>query len=170
MFLEEAADIFPALPDTLACIAIPGARFLDNILRDRKIQNIALARDSFTIKNVELRFTERRGYLVLDHLDFGARANHYIAFLHRCDTANDDAHGRIELERAATGGRLRIAKHDPDLLANLVNENQRRTGLRYRAGKLAQRLRHEPCLQTHVRIAHLAIEFRLRDERGHRVD
>src|SRR6202020_422346 len=93
MVLEEAAHIFPALPDPLARIAVPGARFLDNILGDRKIQNISFAGDPFAIKNVELSFTERRGYLVLDHLDFGARANDYVAFLNGCDTANGNAHG-----------------------------------------------------------------------------
>ena len=38
------------------------------------------------------------------------------------------------------------------------------------AGELAQRLRHEPGLQAHVRVAHLAFDFGLRRERGDRVD
>ena len=45
-----------------------------------------------------------------------------------------------------------------------------RLRLRHDAGELAQRLRHEPRLQPHLRVAHLAFDFRLRHERGHRVD
>ena len=42
--------------------------------------------------------------------------------------------------------------------------------LRHGAGELAQRLRHEPRLQAHLRFAHLAFDFGLRHERGDRVD
>ena len=38
------------------------------------------------------------------------------------------------------------------------------------AGELAQRLRHQPRLQAHLRFAHLAFDFRTRHERGDRVD
>ena len=38
------------------------------------------------------------------------------------------------------------------------------------AGELAERLRHEPRLQPHLRVAHLAFDFGLRHERRHRVD
>ena len=45
-------------------------------------------------------------------------------------------------------------------------------GFRFRhdAGQLPERLRHQPRLETHLRVAHLAIDFRLGHERGHRVD
>ena len=39
-----------------------------------------------------------------------------------------------------------------------------------RAGELAERLRHEPRLQPHLRFAHLAFDFGFRHQRGHRVD
>ena len=38
------------------------------------------------------------------------------------------------------------------------------------AGQLAQRLRHQPRLQAHLRVAHLAFDFGLRHERRDRVD
>ena len=38
------------------------------------------------------------------------------------------------------------------------------------AGQLPQRLRHEPRLKTHVRIAHLPLDLRLRHQRRDRVD
>ena len=37
-------------------------------------------------------------------------------------------------------------------------------------GEFAQRLAHEPCLQTHVSVAHFALDFRARNESGHGVD
>ena len=38
------------------------------------------------------------------------------------------------------------------------------------AGELAQRLAHQPGLQAHLRVAHLAFELGAGDERRHRVD
>src|SRR5439155_2961847 len=66
--------------------------------------------------------------------------------------------------------RLGIAEHDADLLAKLVDEDE--TAFRFRdcAGELPQRLRHEPRLQPHLRVAHFAFDFRLRHERRDRVD
>ena len=45
-----------------------------------------------------------------------------------------------------------------------------RLRLRDDAGELAQRLRHEPRLQAHLRFAHLAFDFGPRHERRDRVD
>jgi len=62
------------------------------------------------------------------------------------------------------------AEHDADLFANLVDENQ--AGIRFRngAGEFAHGLRHEARLHTHVGIAHFAIEFGFRHERGDGID
>jgi hypothetical protein len=69
--------------------------------------------------------------------------------------------GRVELERAAARGGFRVAEHDADLLAQLVDEDERGLRLRHDAGELAQRLRHEARLQPHLRFAHLALDFGL---------
>src|SRR5439155_1271338 len=66
--------------------------------------------------------------------------------------------------------RLGIAEHDADLLAKLVDEDETAFRFRDRAGELPQRLRHEPRLQPHLRVAHFAFDFRLRHERRDRVD
>ena len=81
-----------------------------------------------------------------------------------------DAHRRVELERAAAGRRFRVAEHDADFFAELIDEDEARFRFRHRAGELAQRLRHEARLQTHLRVAHLAFDFRARHQRGDRVD
>ncbi len=41
--------------------------------------------------------------------------------------------------------------------------------LRHHAGELAQRLRHQPRLQAHVAVAHLAVQFGLGNQRRHRI-
>ena len=100
----------------------------------------------------------------------GARADHAVAFLDGLNAADIDADRRVKLQRAAARGGFRIAEHHADFLADLVDENQ--AGLRFGddGGELAQRLRHQARLQTHLRIAHVAFEFGARDERGDGVD
>src|SRR3989442_12273167 len=77
---------------------------------------------------------------------------------------------RVELERVAAGGGLGIPEQDPDLHADLVDEHDDRPRLGDRRGELAQRLRHEPGLETHLRLAHVALDLGAGYERGHRVD
>src|ERR1700722_12846754 len=138
--LEIGANIFATLADALARVAVPCARLLDDVVGYRQIENIAFARDTLAIENIELSLAEGRGDLVLDDLDLGARANDRIAFLDGRNAADIDADRGIELERAATGGGFRIAEHDADLFADLVDENQTGARFRDRAGQFAQRL------------------------------
>ena len=76
----------------------------------------------------------------------------------------------VELQRAAAGGGFGVAEHHADLLAKLIDEDERRLRLRDRAGQLAERLRHQAGLQAHLRFAHFAFDFGARHERRHRVD
>ena len=69
-----------------------------------------------------------------------------------------------------TGGGLRVAEDDADLLAQLVDEDQGGVRARHRGGELAQRLRHQPRLQARQRVPHVALELRARHERGDGVD
>src|SRR5581483_6332633 len=66
--------------------------------------------------------------------------------------------------------RLGVAEHDADLLAQLVREEADRVRAVERAGELPQRLAHEPRLEADVRVAHLALDLRLRRERRDGVD
>ncbi len=108
--------------------------------------------------------------LVLHHLDADAVAVGLDTVLQRLDPADVEAHGRVELERPASRRRLRVAEHDADLLAELVREEADRLGAVEGARELAQRLRHQPRLQADVGVAHLALDLRLRRQRGDRVD
>jgi hypothetical protein len=145
-------------------------RIFDDVVGDGQVEHVAFAADAFAIEDVELGFAEGRGYLVLDDLDLGAVAGDDVAFFDGGDAADVDADRGVELEGAAAGGGFGIAEHDADLLADLVDEDERGAGLGDAAGELAQGLRHEAGLQAHVGIAHFAVELGLGDEGGHRVD
>jgi hypothetical protein len=127
-------------------------------------------RDPLAVHHVELRLAERRRDLVLHDLHARAAADDLVAVLDGADAPDVDAHRRVELQRAAAGRGLRVAEHHADLLAQLVDEDQAGLRLRDDAGELAQRLRHQPRLQAHLAVAHLAFDLRARHERGHRVD
>src|ERR1700733_2096039 len=124
--LEEGADVFAALADAVAVIAVPGAGFLDNVVQHGQIKHVPFAGDALAVEDVELGFAEGGGDLVLDDLDLGAGAGDDVALLDSSDAADIDANRGVELERAAAGGGLRIAEHDADLFADLVDEDKRR--------------------------------------------
>ena len=70
------------------------------------------------------------------------------AVLERLDAPDVEAHGGVELERAAARRRLGRAEHHADLLAQLVGEHAHRAAAVERARELAQGLAHEPRLDA----------------------
>src|SRR5262249_13014709 len=157
VFAQEAARIFLALAELVAVVGVPGARLADEALLDADVDEGALARDALAIHDVELGLLERRGYLVLHHLDPGAVADHVGAVLEALDAAHVEADRRVELQRPATGRGLRAAEHHADLLAQLVDEDRGRARVVERASDLAEGLAHEARLQADVAVAHLAL-------------
>ncbi len=134
------------------------------------VDQAALAADALAVEDVELGLLEGRRDLVLDHLAAGAVADRFRAVLEGLDAADVDAHGGVELQRAATGRGLRRAEHHADLLAELVDEDRGGLRLVERTGDLAERLAHQSGLETHVRVAHLALDLGARHEGRHGVD
>src|ERR1041385_3993462 len=170
VLLQELARIFPALAETSALEREPRAALFDNILIDGKIQDVAFARDAFAIHDVEFSFTKRRSNFVLNNLRLRPATDNVLTVLDGGDSSNIHANRGVKLQRAATGGCLRISEHDADFFADLVDEHQACFGFGNDAGQLAQRLRHQSRLQSHLRIAHLAFEFGARDEGSNRID
>src|SRR6185436_5288794 len=164
VFLQELLRVFAALAQALAAVREPRAGLFDDSLVDADVEQIAPLRDALAVHHVELRLAEGRGDLILDDLHARAPADDDVAVLDAGDAADVDADRGIELQRAAAGGRFRVAEHDADFLAQLVDEHEARLRLRDDAGELAERLRHEPGLQPHLRVAHLAFDFRLGHE------
>src|SRR5207237_96437 len=132
-----------------------------------KVEQGAVARNPLHVKYVKFGFAEWSCDLVLNDFDSGSGAGHHIAFFDCGDAANVHADGGVELQSAATGGGFGIAEHHADFFADLINKDQAGARLRDNAGQLAQRLRHQPRLQSHVAVAHFAIEFGLRNQGGH---
>ena len=135
-----------------------------------QLDDLAFARNAFTVQNVENRFAERRRNLVFNYFDAGFVANHLIALLDGADAADIQAHRGIELERIAAGRRFRVAEHDADLHANLVDEDNQRIGAINVRRQLAQGLTHQTGVQARQRIPHIPLNFRFGHQRRHRVD
>src|ERR1022692_1222802 len=170
MLLQEVAGIVLALSDAFALVAVPRAGFFHQIVQHTELDELAFLGDAGAVQERELGLAERRRLLVLDDFDASQRSDHFLATLDRADAPNVQAHGRIEFQRVAAGGGFRIAEHDADLHSDLIDEYHDGVRALDVAGQLAQRLGHEARLQTHVVIAHLALDFRLRRERRHRID
>src|SRR5436190_634108 len=85
----------------------------------------------------------------------------------RADAAHVEPHRSVELEGPAPGGGLGVAEHDPDLLAQLIDEDHGGAGAVDRPGELAERLAHEARLQAGERIPHVPLDLRLGYEGGH---
>src|SRR6202022_3919160 len=112
-----------------------------------EIDKFAGLGDALAVHDVELDLLEGRRHLVLDHFHTRLYADNLVAILDCADAPDVEADGGIELERIAARGRLRVAEHDADLHANLVDEDDETVGFRDGARELAQGLAHQPCLQ-----------------------
>src|SRR5689334_4020884 len=90
---ERRLRVLAPLAEPLAAVGEPGARLLDDAVRDREVEHVALARDALAVHDVELALAEGRRHLVLDDLDLRAVADHAVAVLDGADAADVEAHG-----------------------------------------------------------------------------
>src|SRR5580692_169050 len=134
------------------------------------VEQVAFFRDALAVHDVEFGFAEGCGYFVFHDFDFGTRTRDYIALFDRGNAANVNAHRRVELQGAAASRGFRIAEHYADLFADLVNEDQTGPRLRNCSRQLTQSLRHQPRLQAHMAVAHLAVKFSFGYQRRNGVD
>ncbi len=142
---------------------------MHNLEFSAQIHQLAQLGDAFAVHDVELRLPERGGHLVFHHLGLGAVADIGAAGLDMLGPADFDADAGIEFQRPAAGGHLRVAVHHAHLFPELVDEHHHAVGFGDGAGQLAQGLRHQPSVEAHKRVAHLALDFRLGHQGGHRV-
>src|SRR5215471_7889675 len=110
--LQELFDVFAPLAETLAAIREPRARFFDDPLVDRQVEQVAGPRNALAVHHVELRLAEGRGDFVLDDLHARTATDDHIAVLDARYAADIHPHRRIEFQRAAARGRFGIAEHD----------------------------------------------------------
>src|SRR5579859_2853558 len=86
------------------------------------------SRDALAVHDIEFGDAEWRRDLIFDHAHLCAIARHLLPLLDRVDAADVQAHGSIELESFTAGSGLRVAKHNTDLFAQLVGENDGSVG------------------------------------------
>ena len=159
-----------ALPQLFAFKGVPSSRLVDHAVFHAHIQQRPLQADALGIHDVELSQAERRSALVLGHLRPCAIADHLRAALDGFNAADVQAHRRVELQRPPARGGLGRAEHHAHFLAQLVDEHASRARLVQVGSELAHRLRHEPRLQPHMRVAHLALQLGSRRQSRNRVD
>ena len=139
-FFQCLLGIFAPLPQAIAFIGKPRTTLINHALRDGQIKNIAFARNTFTVHDVKLAFTERRRHFVLRYLNLGAVAHHPVSILDCPDSPDIQPQGGIELEGPAAGCRFGTAKHHADLFTNLVDEDEAGIRLKNYGRELAKRL------------------------------
>ena len=137
----------------------PGAAFLDQVQLHAQVQHLAQAADALAVHDVKLRFPEGGRHLILHHLGPGAVADDLAAGLQGLNAPHVDADGGIELQGPAAGSDLGVAVHHAHLLPQLVDEDDDAVGFGDDAGELAQSLAHQPGVQAHKAVAHLALDL-----------
>ena len=161
--------ILSALPDLIAVISIPGTALIDDIILRRQIQDISHHGNTLAEHDIKFRLLKRRRDLILNHLHPRSVTDHFSALLQGLDPSDIQTNGRIELQSASAGGRLRVAEHHPHLLTQLVDKDHRTVGFADDRRQLPQRLRHQTRLQAHMAVSHVTVNLRLRHKRCHRV-
>src|SRR5579884_737920 len=127
-FDQSLAGVFSALSDPLAFVAVPGTALFDDLVFGAEVKQVAFFRNPDSIEDIDFSFPKRRGDLVLDDLDLGAITNHRFAVLNGGRATNLGANAGEKFQRAASGGGFRVTEHDPDLFANLIDEDEARVG------------------------------------------
>src|SRR5919197_927994 len=132
---QELPGVLSALAELLALVREPRSRFLDDLRVHADVEEASLLRDALAVEDVELALPERRRHLVLHHLDPRARAHDLRPVLEVVDLADVEAHRRVKLQGPAPRSRFRVAEHNSDLLAELVDEDRGGVEPRQRAGE-----------------------------------
>src|SRR5438552_18259724 len=115
MVLQSLFGVLAPLAQTFAFIRKPRAAFFNYAIVSSEIQQIAFARNTFAVHDIELSLAKRGRDLVLGDFDLGAIADNALGVFYGADAANVEPKRSIELERAATARRLGIAEHHANL-------------------------------------------------------
>src|SRR5271170_5490249 len=150
MISQELLGVFSTLANSLAGVAKPRARLLDHTGFDAKVEQLPSSTYTFTIHNVELNLPKRGGHLILHNFDPRLIADDFVSLLDLTRSANLQPDRSVEFQGVASGCCLRIAKNHTDFHAHLIKEDQNALALRDTTGNFAQRLTHQPRMQTHV--------------------
>ncbi len=97
-------------------------------------------------------------------------SDNIISGLDRFSATDINADGRIEFQGAAARRRLRIAEHDADFFAKLIDENDDDSGAIDNPRKFPHGLTHETGVEADGRIPDFPVDFLLRHQRRDGID
>ena len=156
--------------DRCVTFAVPGARLLDDIGIDRQVEHISRSANALAVHDIELSFTKWWSQLVFHDLAASSVTQNTIRSFDGTNPSNVNALRSVKFQGITARCGFWIAKHDTDLQANLINEEHDGLGFVDATCQLTERLRHQACLKTYVRIPHVTFELGFWHEGGNGVD
>src|SRR3989337_507839 len=129
ILLEVLFGVLPPLPDLRLAVRVERPPLLHHAHLHPQIQHVPHLRDPLVVHDVELRHLERRRYLVLHHPHPRPAPPHLLPHLDAPPPPHVQPHRGIELQRHPPRRRLRVPKHHPDLLPQLVRKHYHRIRL-----------------------------------------
>ena len=167
---QQFLDGVASLSDLAVAVGEPRSGLLDDSVVDAEVDDLADLGDALAEHDVEFGALERGCHLVLDDLDLRAGAELLLAVLDDRHASDVDADRGVEFQGVTARCGLGVSVYDSDLVAQLVDEDADGLGLGDARCEFAQGLGHEPGLQSHLRVAHFALDFGFGRECGHGVD
>jgi len=167
---EELFGLFATLADNDVAVAEEGAGFFNQVMMDAQIDQIALGADAAVEHDVKFGIAEGGSDLVLHDAGPDMGADGAGGILDGIDAPNVYADGTVKFEGAAAGSGFRIAEHDADFFADLVDKDEAGSAFVDGGGEFSHRLAHQAGLQAYMRISDIPVDFRLGDQGGDGID
>ena len=104
-------------------IAEPTPAFIDNIVFNAEVENLAHLTDALTEHDFELSLAERRCHFVLDNFYTYLISDDIVTVLDARDPPDIEADAAIELQSITARGGFGTAEHHANLLAQLVDKD-----------------------------------------------
>ncbi len=159
------------LTQFVSFIGKPATRFFHDFEFDTQINDFSDFGDSFAIHDVEFHYFKRRSHFVFHHFHFRSVTSDVVCgFLNLTDPADVKTNRCIEFQCVTTGCGFRTSEHNPDFIAELVDENTKATGFVDGTRQFTESLAHQTSLKTHFAFAHFAFQFTFWNEGCHGVN
>ena len=163
MLIKIAHGISLTLTNLCAVIGKPSTGLIDQLQLHTQIDELAVLGNAIVKEDLEVSLLKWRSYLILHHLNLGLITNDGVLILDWGGLADIKTYRSVILQGITTSGSLRITKHDTNLHTQLVNEDHHAVSLLNGTSELTQSLGHQTSLQTHVVVAHIALDLSLRN-------
>ena len=161
MIQNELLRVLPSLTDPFILVGVERTGLLDEIHFYTEVKNLSPHRDTLSIEHVNHAGAERRCNLILHNFDLRPVSDDFLTLLERIALSDVNPDRGIEFQCLAAGRGLRIAVEYPNLLAQLVDEDDYGVGFADHRGEFPEGLAHQPGLQANVTVSHVALDLSL---------